>query len=354
VSTNSNGAAPSGVESSSDPARIVIVGGGIAGQSLCERLRERDPDVQVTLVCAEPHLPYDRVHLSDLLSADEPSGPLGDLQLRPEEWYEDNRIDVLVGTKVERIDLPGRELELSNGETLGYDKLALAIGSQPLLPPIPGIDLEGVYAYRGPTDTTAIRAAAAVASQAAVIGGGLLGLEAARGVQAQDCPVTVVHLMDRLMERQLDAGAAQMLLPAMQELDMEVTLERQTEEILGEDGKVRGLRFADGEELEADLVAVSIGIRPEKELAESAGIDCNRGILVDDRLRTSELDVVALGECAEHRGVVYGIVAPIYEHAKVAAATLLDHDGDEYRGRPGVDWRRRGRRRCHQRPGRAA
>ena len=332
MSTNSNGAAPSGVESSSDPARIVIVGGGIAGQSLCERLRERDPDVQVTLVCAEPHLPYDRVHLSDLLSADEPSGPLGDLQLRPEEWYEDNRIDVLVGTKVERIDLPGRELELSNGETLGYDKLALAIGSQPLLPPIPGIDLDGVYAYRGPTDTTAIRAAAAAASQAAVIGGGLLGLEAARGVQAQGCPVTVVHLMDRLMERQLDAGAARMLLPAMEELDMEVTLERQTEEILGEAGHVRGLRFADGEELEADLVAVSIGIRPEKELAERAGIDCNRGILVDDRLRTSEPDVLALGECAEHRGVVYGIVAPIYEHAKVAAATLLDHDGDEYRG----------------------
>jgi nitrite reductase (NADH) large subunit len=332
VSTNSNGAAPSGVESSSDPARIVIVGGGIAGQSLCERLRERDRDVDVTLVCAEPHLPYDRVHLSDLLSPDAPSGPLGELQLRPEEWYEDNRIDVLVDTKVERIDLLGHELTLSNGETLGYDRLALAIGSQPLMPPLPGIDLDGVYAYRGPTDTTAIRAAAAEASHAAVIGGGLLGLEAARGIQAQGCPVTVVHLMDRLMERQLDAGAAQMLLPAMEELDMEVTLERQTEEILGEDGHVRGLRFADGEELAADLVAVSIGIRPEKELAERAGIDCNRGILVDDRLRTSEPDVLALGECAEHRGVVYGIVAPIYEHAKVAAATLLDHDGDEYRG----------------------
>ena len=332
MSTNSNGAAPSGVESSSDPARIVIVGGGIAGQSLCERLRERDRDVDVTLVCAEPHLPYDRVHLSDLLSPDAPSGPLGELQLRPEEWYEDNRIDVLVDTKVERIDLLGHELTLSNGETLGYDRLALAIGSQPLMPPLPGIDLDGVYAYRGPTDTTAIRAAAAEASHAAVIGGGLLGLEAARGIQAQGCPVTVVHLMDRLMERQLDAGAAQMLLPAMEELDMEVTLERQTEEILGEDGHVRGLRFADGEELAADLVAVSIGIRPEKELAERAGIDCNRGILVDDRLRTSEPDVLALGECAEHRGVVYGIVAPIYEHAKVAAATLLDHDGDEYRG----------------------
>jgi len=317
---------------SARPKHVVVVGGGIAGQSLCERLRERDPDVQVTLVCAEPHLPYDRVHLSDLLSAEEPSGPLGELQLRPDEWYDDNRIDVLVDTRVERIDLPAHELVLSNGDTLAYDRLALAVGSQPLMPPIPGIDLDGVYAYRGPADTTAIRAAAAKASHAAVIGGGLLGLEAARGVQAQGCPVTVVHLMDRLMERQLDAGAASMLLPAMQELDMEVTLERQTEEILGEDGHVRGLRFADGDELAADLVAVSIGIRPEKELAERAGIDCNRGIVVDDRLCTSEPDVVALGECAEHRGVVYGIVAPIYEHAKVAADTLLEHDGEEYRG----------------------
>jgi len=314
------------------PPHVVIVGGGIAGQSLCERLRERDPAVHVTLVCAEPHLPYDRVHLSDLLSAEEPSGPLGELQLRPDEWYDDNRIDVLVDTRVERIDVYAHDLVLSNGDTLAYDKLALAIGSRPLMPPIPGIDLDGVYAYRGPTDTAAIRAAAAEASHAAVIGGGLLGLEAARGVQAQGCPVTVVHLMDRLMERQLDAGAASMLLPAMEELDMEVSLERQTEEIVGEDGRVRGLRFADGEELAADLVAVSIGIRPEKELAEHAGIDCNRGLIVDDRLRTSEPDVVALGECAEHRGVVYGIVAPIYEHAKVAADTLLERGGQEYRG----------------------
>jgi nitrite reductase (NADH) large subunit len=339
VSTNGHhfGANGNGGRAANDrspaPKRVVIVGGGIAGQSLCERLRERDSDVQVTLVCAEPHLPYDRVHLSDLLSDEEPSGPLGELQLRPDEWYDDNGVEVLVDTKVERIDLPGHELELSNGDTVAYDKLALAIGSQPLMPPIPGIDLEGVYAYRGPTDTAAIRAAAAEATHAAVIGGGLLGLEAARGVQAQGCPVTVVHLMDRLMERQLDAGAASMLLPAMEELDMEVSLERQTEEILADDdGHVRGLRFSDGEELAADLVAVSIGIRPEKELAEHAGIDCNRGIIVDDRLCTSEPDVVALGECAEHRGVVYGIVAPIYEHAKVAADTLLERDGDEYRG----------------------
>ncbi len=323
---------PSAADRSAAPMHVVVVGGGIAGQSLCERLRERDADVRVTLVCAEPHLPYDRVHLSDLLAGEEPTGPLGELQLRPEEWYDDNRINVLTDTKVERIDPYAHELELSTGDTLGYDKLALAIGSQPLLPPIPGIDLDGVYAYRGPSDTAAIRAAAANASHAAVIGGGLLGLEAARGVQAQGCPVTVVHLMDRLMERQLDAGAASMLLPAMEELDMEVTLERQTEELLGEDGRVRGLRFADGEELAADLVAVSIGIRPDKELAEHAGIDCNRGIIVDDRLRTSEPDVLALGECAEHRGVVYGIVAPIYEHAKVAADTLLERDGDEYRG----------------------
>jgi len=319
-------------EAATSGPRIVVVGGGIAGQTLCERLRERDADLHITLVCAEPHLPYDRVHLSDLLAPDAPESPLGELQLRPDEWYADNRIEVLLDTRVERIDLPAHELLLASGDALAYDKLALATGSQPLMPPIPGIDLDGVYVYRGPEDTAAIRAAAPNASHAAVIGGGLLGLEAARGVQAQGCPVTVVHLMDRLMERQLDAGAARMLLPAMEELGMEVSLERRTEELLGTDGRVRGLRFADGEELEADLVAVSIGIRPEKGLAEHAGIDCNRGIIVDDRLCTSEPDVVALGECAEHHGVVYGIVAPIYEHAKVAADTLLERDGDEYRG----------------------
>ena len=311
---------------------IAVVGGGIAGQSLCEALRERDPEVPIALVCAEPHLPYDRVNLSELLVPDAPEGPLGDLQLRPAEWYEDNQIEVLLDTRVEHVDLEERELALGGGERRGFDSLAIATGSQPLMPPIAGGDLDRVFTYRGPEDCEAIRSAAAQADHAAVIGGGLLGLEAARGIQAQSCPVTVVHLMSRLMERQLDGDSAEMLLPAMEELGMEVLLGRQTDEILGEGGAACGLRFAGGDELEADLVVVSVGIRPETGLAQAAGLQTRRGVVVDDRMRTSQAGVVAVGECAEHRGVVYGLVAPIYEQARVAADTLLDRDGSDYEG----------------------
>ncbi len=310
-------------------AGVVIVGGGIAGQALCESVRERDPDVPITLVCGESRLPYDRVRLSDLLvSGDDPDA----LTLRPVEWYEDRGVAVRLGRWVERIDSAERVLELDGGELLPYERLALATGSQPLLPPIPGIELPGVWAFRGPEDCDAIRAAAANgARRAAVIGGGLLGLEAARGVAAQGCPVTVVHLVDRLMERQLDAGAAELLLPAMAELGVEVLLERQTERIVGVE-RAEGLAFADGEQLEADLVVVSIGIRAETTLARAAGVDCNRGILVDDHMATSVPDVVAVGECAEHRGVVYGLVAPIYDQAHVAAETLLGRRNGGYAG----------------------
>ncbi|MEJ7718297.1 MAG: FAD-dependent oxidoreductase [Thermoleophilaceae bacterium] len=310
--------------------RIVVVGGGIAGQTLCETLRERDSDVEITLVCAEEHLPYDRVHLSELLVSDAPVAER--LGLRPEEWYADQDVTVLTGTRVERLDTRARTLETADGRTLEYDGLALATGSNALVPPFPGMDLEGVHLYRTPADCDAIREGARGATHAAVIGGGLLGLEAARGIQAQECPVTVVHLRDRLMERQLDVESAGLLLPAMRELDMEVELERQTECLLGEE-RVEGLRFKDGATLDADLVVVSIGIRSEVSLAEAADLDCNRGILVDDRMITSETGVVAVGECAEHRGRVYGLVAPIYEQARVAADTLLEVEaGAEYHG----------------------
>jgi nitrite reductase (NADH) large subunit len=302
---------------------IVVVGGGIAGQAVCEAVRERDPDVAITLLCGEPHLPYDRVRLSELLvSGDDPAS----LQLRPEEWYEDRGIRVVLSRFATRVDASG-VVELDGAELLPFAQLVLATGSQPLLPPLPGIDLPGVWAFRGPEDCEAIRAAAGNGTRrVAVIGGGLLGLEAARGVAAQGCPVTVVHLMDRLMERQLDAGAADLLRPALAELGVEVMLERQTERVLGAE-RAEGLLFAGGEKLEADLVVVSIGIRPETSLAQAAGLVCNRGIVVDDRMVTSVPNVLAVGECAEHRGVVYGLVAPIFDQAKVAAETLVGFGG---------------------------
>jgi nitrite reductase (NADH) large subunit len=200
---------------------IVIVGGGIAGQAVCEEVRQRDPDVAITLVCAEASAPYDRVRLSEILvSGEDPAS----LQLRPAEWYDDNDVTLLVGRTVTWVDAERGLLGLDDTDELSFDRLVLATGSQPLMPPIPGIDLAGVHPFRGPEDCDAIRHAAVTgaAQRAAVIGGGLLGLEAARGIAAQGCAVTVVHLLDRLMERQLDAGASALLGPALAGLDIEV------------------------------------------------------------------------------------------------------------------------------------
>ncbi len=303
---------------------IVIVGGGIAGLSVCEAIRARDDRTPVTLVCGEPRLPYDRVRLSELLVDGQPTEAL---ELRPPEWFEDHAVRTLLGVRAVGLDTGVRRLELDDGSQLSYDALVLATGSVPLMPPIPGIDLPGVIPFRGPSDCDAIRAAAAGGSRrVAVIGGGLLGLEAAYGVAAQGCQVTVVHLMDRLMERQLDPMAAELLRPAMEQLGVDVLLERQTERILGT-ARAVGLRFAGGERLDADLVVVSIGIRADTTLARAAGIEVGRGVLVDDALRTSAPDVWAVGECAEHCGTVYGLVAPIHEQAQVAADTVLERAG---------------------------
>ncbi len=299
---------------------VVIVGGGIAGQAVCEALRERDRDVAITLVCGECSAPYDRVRLSEILVSGEDARTLA---LRPAEWFADNDVDLLVGRTVTWVDAERGVLGLDDTAELRFDRLVIATGSQPLMPPIPGIDLAGVHPFRDPADCEAIRTAAASGiERAAVIGGGLLGLEAARGIAAQGCAVTVVHLLDRLMERQLDAGASSLLAPALAGLDIDVEFHRNTQQIIGPD-RAHGLRFTDGSELRADLVVVSIGIRPEAELARSIGIVCDRGIIVDDAMRTSLPGVLAVGECAQHRGIVYGLVAPIYDQARVAAQTLI-------------------------------
>ncbi len=308
--------------------RVAIIGGGIAGQSLCEELLERDPEVGITLICAEDRLPYDRVRLSELLLVDDDPESL---QLRPEEWYADHGVEVLLGRRVRSLDPDRHRLELEGGEVLDFDRIAIATGSRPLLPPIDGLDKAGVLCFRDPEDCDAIRAGASEGGRAAVIGGGLLGLEAARGLAGRGMHTTVVHLVDRLMERQLDPGSAGMLLPAMGELGIDVMLERQATEVVG-NGRAEGLRFADGEVVEAEMVVVSVGIRPEIGLAERVDIACGRGILVDDRLRTSARGVVAVGECAEHDRIVYGLVGPITEQARVAADTLLDLEGEPYRG----------------------
>jgi nitrite reductase (NADH) large subunit len=303
-------------------ADVLVIGGGIAGQAVCEAVRDRSDDLSIAMVCEEPRLPFDRVSLSHLhVDGKDPA----ELQLRPDEWYADHRVDVHVGDRVLLLDPDAAVARLASGAEITFGRVVLCTGSEPLMPPLPGIDKAGVIPFRGPEDCGAIRDAAAAGTEVAVIGGGLLGLEAAYGVASQGAKATVVHLMDRLMERQLDDPAAALLEPALEDLGVRVLLEKQTQELLG-DERVTGLRFADGSELQAGLVVVSIGIRARTSLASEAGLSCGRGIVVDDRLMTSHPRALAVGECAEHRGQVYGIVAPIWEQAAVAAQTILRLD----------------------------
>jgi ferredoxin-nitrate reductase len=225
------------------------------------------------------------------------------------------------GVEVRHLDLEAHTAELSDGEVLSYDRLVLATGSRAHLPPIPGIDRAGVHAFRTLDDARRMLAGAAAASRAVVIGGGLLGLEAARGLRERGLRVSVVHLADRLMEQQLDPLGAQCLLRAVRELGIDVHLSARTETLAGDDA-VEAVVLADGTRLPADLVVVAAGVQPDVELARAAGLEVGRAITVDDELRTSHPGVWAVGECAQHRDVVYGLWAPLLEQARVAGASL--------------------------------
>ncbi len=302
---------------------VLVIGGGIAGQAVCEAVRERDPDVAITLVCGEPHKPYDRVRLGTLLAED---GDVEALRLRPDSWYEDAHIEVRTGVRVAALDPAAGTATLNDmHETvLSFDRAVLCTGSDALVPPMQNQDATGVHVFRDPADCEAILGAARLtASRAAVIGGGLLGLEAAYALAQVGCPTTVIHLVDRLMERQLDAPASALLRPAIEGLGVDVRLEHATRAIRSDvDGNVTGLLFADGSELDCDLVVVAVGIRPHVGLARATGLEVDRGIVVDDAMVTSAPNVLAVGECAQHRGVVHGIVAPIHDQARVAGQTI--------------------------------
>lgn len=309
---------------------ILVVGGGIAGQAVLEEIRRRDTDVGLALACAEPHLPYDRVSLGKLL---DDRAALDELRLRPDEWYREHRVATLVGRKVVALDPDSGLAELDDGQRIAFERAVLCTGSDPLVPPIPGVALDGVHVFRSPEDCARIRAQARAGVRVCVIGGGLLGLEAARGLVDRGCEVTVVHLMDRLMERQLDPAAAELLAARIEELGVRVLLSHETTAIERDVAQGLRLRFADGSSLPCDMCVISIGIRPQTELARAVGLECERGVVVDDRLVTSHERVLAVGECAEHRGVVYGTVAPIHEQARVVATTLCAPDaGVAYAG----------------------
>ncbi|MBI4898430.1 MAG: NAD(P)/FAD-dependent oxidoreductase [Actinobacteria bacterium] len=296
---------------------VAVIGGGIAGQAVIEAVREQAPDLSIKLFCAEDHAPYDRVRLTELI---EHGRPVDDLRLRPDEWYADHKIEVVTGTRVSRLDT--RSLTVyTNDDAQRFGAVCLATGSEAMVPPIEGADKPGVFLYRYPGDCEQILGNARPGARAAVIGGGLLGLEAAKALVSLGCRVTVVHLMDRLMERQLDATAAAMLLNSMQDLSVEVLTEHATVEVTGEH-TADGLRFADGDSLACDFIVVSVGVTPRIDLAKRAGLTCERGVVVDDRMQASAPDVFAVGECAQHDGIVHGIVAPIYDQAQAAAAAI--------------------------------
>jgi nitrite reductase (NADH) large subunit len=308
--------------------RLVVVGNGMAGMNCLEQILKYGPRFTVTVFGDETHVNYNRIMLSSVLAGEKAAD---DIVLNPIEWYQKHDIDLRVGVRVIDVDADRNIVRGSDGSVTPYDTLLLATGSSAWLPPIEGLHKEGVLAFRTLDDTRALLERARPGAKAVVIGGGLLGLEAARGLQVQGCDVTVVHLMPTLMERQLDPDGGYYLLGKMEEMGIKVLLGRTTIAVLG-NGHVDGVALSDGSCLEAETIVIAAGIRPNIDLAVRAGVTVNRGIVVNDYMETSHDDIFAVGECVEHRGVCYGLVAPLYEQGKVLAATITGNRGPTYEG----------------------
>jgi assimilatory nitrate reductase electron transfer subunit len=303
---------------------VVVVGNGMAGARLVGELRGRDRRVPITVFGAEESRPYNRVLLSNVLAG--ASGP-GDIGLTAPEWYADNDVEARLGVPVTGIDRAARTVTSADGRVTPYDTLVLATGSVPVVPPLPGLDAEGVVAFRTIDDCRAILRHAATARSAVVVGGGLLGLEAARGLAGRGLPVTVVHRPGHLMDRQLDPEAGGVLRRVLGDLGIGTCLGARVTAARSAGGHVTGVELDDGTVLDADLVVLACGVRPETGLASAAGLTVDRGVLVDDRLRSvDDPRVHAIGECAQHQGTVYGLVAPAWEQARVVADVLTGRD----------------------------
>lgn len=316
--------------------KLVMVGNGMAGVRSLEELLKIAPDMyDITIFGAEPHPNYNRILLSPVLAGEQ---TLEQIVLNDWSWYQDHGITLHAGYTVTEVSRARRTVQARNaaGEVISapYDRLILATGSNPFMLPIEGKDLQGVLAYRDIADTQAMIDAAAQYRHAVVIGGGLLGLEAANGLMKRGMQVTVVHASEWLMERQLDRTAGKMLQKALSERGMQFVMQAQTEALLGtEAGRVRAVRFKNGSEIPADLVVMAVGIRPNTALAESMRLHVNRGIVVNDTLQTTtDARIYAVGECAAHRGIAYGLVAPLFEQGKVLANHLAEFGIGRYQG----------------------
>src|SRR5579872_6717769 len=298
---------------------LVIVGNGMAAARLVDELATTALGrYAIAVIGDEPRLAYNRVLLSSVLAGETASH---EIELKPAQWWRDRGVTLKYGCAVNEIDVGRRELKIENEESMSFSRLVLATGSKPLQLNVPGAELSGVSTFRDSRDVDLLLSLAAARKRAVVIGGGLLGLEAAYGLAKAGAPVTLIHLMDRLMERQLDAPAAALLKSLVEQKGIEILLNAETVRILG-DNHVEGVELKDGRRIDADAVIVAAGIKPNVALASDAGIPVKRGIVVDDVLQTGIDGIFALGECAEHRGICYGLVEPAYEQARVLAQHL--------------------------------
>ncbi|MFJ3046447.1 NAD(P)/FAD-dependent oxidoreductase [Herbaspirillum chlorophenolicum] len=298
---------------------LVVIGNGMAGMRTVEELLKLAPELyDITVFGAEPHGNYNRIMLSPVLAGDK---SIDDIMLNTREWYAQNGITLHAGDPVEHIDRRRRVVRSRSGVEVQYDRLLLATGSTPFIIPVPGHALPGVIAFRDIQDVDAMLEAARTHRHAVVIGGGLLGLEAANGLMRQGMEVTVVHVTDTLMNQQLDKPAAELLKKALEAKGLRFLLNASTAEIVGPD-RVSAVRFKDGSEIPADLVVMTAGVRPNIALAKSAGLHCERAIIVDDTLQTYDPRIYAVGECVQHRKATFGLVAPIWDQARVCGAHL--------------------------------
>lgn len=309
--------------------KLVVVGNGMAGIRCVEEILKLGPELfDITIFGAEPRPNYNRILLSKVLQGEH---SLQDIILNDWSWYERHGIRLWTGEAVHHIDVKARNIETVSGKREGYDALILATGSSPFVPPIPGTDKEGVISFRTVDDCTKMTEMSKVYTKAAVIGGGLLGLEAARGLLHLGMETHVVHNAPYIMNRQLDRTAANMLQRELESQGMRFHLAMDTTRIVGRT-RAQGLRFIDGTRLDADVVVLAVGIRPNVELAQRSGLVTGRAILVDDYMRTSEPNIYAVGECAEHRGISYGLIAPLYEQGKVLAQVICGRQAEPYGG----------------------
>ncbi len=299
---------------------LVVIGNGMAGCRAVEEILERDASrFRITIFGAEPRVNYNRIMLSPLLAGEK---SFEDIIINGQEWYDDNGIDLVAGDPVVAIDRAAKTVTSQSGRVEVYDKLILATGSDPFIIPVPGHDLQGVISFRDMDDVGTMLRAASSGGDAVVIGGGLLGLEAAHGLSLRGMKVTVIHLMNTLMERQLDEAAGWLLKTELEKRGQQILTTADTAEICG-DGKVEGVRLKDGREIPASIVVMAVGIRPNVKLARDAGLAIGRGIHVDDHLVTSDANIMSVGECVEHSGQVYGLVAPIWDMCRSLADGLV-------------------------------